>query len=65
MSKHELSFNERQVLEMYQCFYGEPYPANGNPDSHGKAQMMVYLLGLKNVHVGDYGFSWQGGVLNE
>ena len=50
MSKHELSFNERQFLEMYQCFYGEPYPANGNPDSHCKAQRMVYLLGLKNVH---------------
>ena len=53
MDKHELSFDERR------------YPADGDPNSHEKAQAMVYLLGLKSVRIGDFGFSWHGGVPHE
>ena len=65
MDKHELSFDERRFLAAYERFYGEPYPADGDPNSHEKAQAMVYLLGLKSIRIGDFGFSWHGGVPHE
>lgn len=61
MSEHRLGFNEQRFLELYRRFYGEPYPAakDKNQNAHVKGQKVVYLLMLKQVNVGDYGFTWQ------
>jgi len=61
MGEHRLGFNERRFLELYQRFYREPYPATdeNNQNAHVKGQKAVYLLKLKQVGVGDYGFTWQ------
>lgn len=61
MSEHCLGFNEQRFLELYRRFYGEPYPAakDKNQNAHVKGQKVVYLLMLKQVNVGDYGFTWQ------
>lgn len=61
MGEHILGFNERRFLELYRRFYGEPYPAaeDKNQNAHVKGQKAVYLLMLKQVNVGDYGFTWQ------
>lgn len=61
MGEHRLGFNEQKFLELYRRFYGEPYPAteDKNTNAHVKGQKAVYLLRLKQVSVGDYGFTWQ------
>lgn len=61
MGEHRLGFNEQKFLELYRRFYGEPYPAakDKNQNAHVKGQKAVYLLMLKQVNVGDYGFTWQ------
>lgn len=61
MGEHRLGFDECRFLELYRRFYGEPYPAKKvkNTNAHVKGQKVVYLLMLKQVNVGDYGFTWQ------
>lgn len=61
MSGYVLGLNERRFLEAYRRFYGEPYPSlpDGNQNAHVKGQKAIYLLMLKRVNVGDYGFTWQ------
>lgn len=61
MNECDLGLNECRFLEAYRRFYGEPYPAvrNDNQNAHVKGQKMIYLLALKGVSVGDYGFTWQ------
>lgn len=61
MGEHNLGFHERKFLELYRRFYGEPYPAaeDKNQNAHVKGQKAVYLLMLKHINVGDYGFTWQ------
>lgn len=61
MDEHRLGFNERRFLELYRRFYREPYPAASanNQNAHVKGQKAVYMLMLKQVGVGDYGFTWQ------
>lgn len=61
MDERRLSFNEQRFLELYRRFFKEPYPAaaNNNQNAHVKGQKAVYMLMLKQVCVGDYGFVWQ------
>lgn len=61
MGEGSLGFNERKFLELYRRFYKEPYPAkeDNNQNTHVQGQKAVYLLMLKQVNVGDYGFTWQ------
>ncbi len=61
MDENELGFDERRFLELYRRFYGDRYPAvkDGNQNAHVKGQKVVYLLMLKQMYVGDYGFVWQ------
>lgn len=56
----KLTFDERAILAAYQRFYGENYPAidGQNTDAHIKAQKMCFLLSVRGVNVGDFGYSW-------
>lgn len=56
----KLTFDERALLTAYRRFYGENYPARDelNTDAHVQSQKMCFLLGLRGVSIGDFGYSW-------
>lgn len=56
----KLTFDERALLTAYRRFYGEKYPAKDgtNTDAHVQAQKMCFLLSLRGVNIGDFGYSW-------
>lgn len=55
-----LNFDERSILAAYRYFYGKNYPAaqEENTDAHVQAQKMCFLLSLKGIRIGDFGYSW-------
>lgn len=56
----KLTFDERAILTAYRRFYGENYLAQEgtNTDTHIQAQKMCFLLSLRGVSIGDFGYSW-------
>ena len=57
--ERDLSFEQRAFLTLYERFYGERYSAK-DAGCKAKAQFMTYLLSLKGIEIGDYGFAWDG-----
>lgn len=60
-----LNFDKRVILTLYKKFFGEDYPADGGQNSadrlkdvHIQAQKLCYLLKLRGLNVGDFGYSW-------